>query len=110
MKKNIALLVISLIVPTIIFAAKNANIEYKKIVDKDEVYLFLFSKHKELRDPDCHRSVHTSRSPQTMVAMGCKLYQLEIDKSSLGSDKVEFKAMYQCEESKFPFTAHCYLK
>ncbi|MBT7609408.1 MAG: hypothetical protein HN576_06615 [Bacteriovoracaceae bacterium] len=93
-----------------LYAADNSNIQYQNLTDKTEVYTFLFLKHFELVNPNCHRQVQESRSPKTMIAMGCQLFRLEIDKSSEGSDKIQYKAHYQCGDNIFPFTAHCYLK
>lgn len=92
------------------FAGLNENVEYRDLTDPNEVYTFLFLKHFELRDPNCHRQVHESRSPKTMIAMGCQLFRLEIDKSELDEDKIQFKGHYRCNGKIFPFTAHCFLK
>lgn len=93
-----------------VLGTENTNVQYRDLTNKLEVYNFLFMKHFELQNPDCHRQVHESRSPKTMIAMGCQLFRLEIDKSTLAIDKIQYKAHYQCGENKFPFTAHCYLK
>jgi hypothetical protein len=94
----------------VLMASDNSNIEYRNLTDKTEVYTFLFLKQFDLQNPNCHRQVHESRSPKTMIAMGCELFRLEIDKSSEGNDKVQYKAHYRCGENVFPFTAHCFLK
>jgi hypothetical protein len=101
---------ISLIMITTVFATDNSNVQYRDLTNKLDVYNYLFIKHFELQNPNCHRQVHESRSPKTMIAMGCELYRLEIDKSSIAIDKIQFTAHYQCGENQFPFTAHCYLK
>ena len=90
-------------------ATDNSNVQYRELTDKNEIYRFLFLKQFDLKNPDCHRQVHESRSPKTMIAMGCQLFKLEIDKSTAGQDKIQFKGHYKCGENEFPFTAHCFL-
>ena len=109
-KQLIILFLASLLMPFTSFSTTNENVEYRDLTEVNEVYTFLFLKHFELKDPNCHRQVHESRSPRTMIAMGCQLFRLEIEKSSMDQEKVQFKAHYKCGEKIFPFTAHCYLK
>lgn len=78
--------------------------------DKDEVYKALFLERNELEDKDCHRNVHESRSPRTMIAMGCKLVNLEIGPLDTSKSKRYFKATYECDSGNYPFTAFCFIK
>jgi hypothetical protein len=110
MKLRIMIILMATICCLKVSATDNTEVEYRDLIDKNEIYTFLFKKQFSLKNPNCHRQVHESRSPKTMIAMGCKLYRLEIDKSTVGSDKIQFKGHYQCGENHFPFTAHCYLK
>ncbi len=84
--------------------------ETVKLTDPFQVYKALFAERHELRDKDCHRMVFESRSPRTMIAMGCKLTELEIGPLVEGATHRWFKGTYQCETGDYPFTANCYLK
>lgn len=102
-------LLIALMLITSAFA-NTTNNDYQKLTDKMEVFTALFAERNELRDKDCHRQVFESRSPKTMIAMGCSLYQLEIGPLTEGADKRWFRGMYECETGNYPFTAFCFLK
>ena len=92
------------------FGAANSHIEYREILDKHQVFKFLFQKHKNLLNPDCHRRVFEARASKVYVAMGCKIIKLELDKSPAKETMVQVKATYDCGGEEYPFTAHCELK
>lgn len=87
-----------------------ANVEYRDISDKMEVFKFLFKKQHELVNPNCHRKTFDARASKVYVAMGCKIVRIELDKSSQSETMIQVKATYDCGGEQYPFTAHCELK
>jgi len=99
-----------------IFAANDLKLtEMRYLTNKTNVYNFLFQKHFELKNPDCHRQVFESRSPKIMIAMGCRLFKLRYGPSNLDPAKYMFIGTYECRNDEanskeVEFTAHCNLK
>jgi hypothetical protein len=103
-----------LIILFFIVSLQTANakvIEGSKLLTTDsEIFYYLFEKHFELVNPNCHRKVFEGRSSSTMIAMGCKLYELEVGPLVEGAERRWYKGMYSCDSGNFPFTAKCMLK
>lgn len=91
-------------------SAYSSQIDYLELSDKHAVFKYLFQKHYELLNPDCHRNVFEGRGAKVYVAMGCQIEKLEIQKSQLKETMMQYKATYRCDDENYPFTAHCELK